>query len=379
MTGSLQVKKDVYYAVLNFKDENGKRRPKWINTGFKVKNNKREANAALNKLIAEYEGREIVRNRDITFLDYIYYWLETAFISKSIEQNTYESYLENIKRYVEPYFITRKIKLLDLKPMHIQELYNNLLARGLGGHSVLKVHANVHKALRQAVKWELITRNPAEKVTLPKKELFHGNFYTVEQVNQLVDVFKEEAMYLPFLLTAFFGFRRSEVLGLKWSHIDFNANTLIVQDVVVRCGKISALDKPRTKNEVSHRTLPLIAPLREVILAEGDRQRENKKLLGNAYTDNDYVCTWPDGKPFLPNYLSCRFPKVVRKTALPVYRFHDLRHSAASMLLRMKYSLKDIQEWLGHSVYSTTADIYGHLLFEEKKEMATSLGEKFFI
>jgi len=170
-----------------------------------------------------------------------------------------------------------------------------------------------------------------------------------------------------------------EVLGLKWSHINFESNTVTVQDTVVRCGNTKAIDKPRTKNKASHRTLPLIAPLREYLLSLRQKQDANRKLLGSEYADNDYVCTWNNGAAFKPNYISCRFGIVIRKASLPHLRFHDLRHSAASMLLELKFSLKEIQEYLGHGTLSTTANIYAHLQYKAKEDMAVSLGNQIAI
>jgi len=184
-------------------------------------------------------------------------------------------------------------------------------------------------------------------------------------------------MYPVVVLTAFYGFRRSEALGLKWSHIDFNAKSLTVQDTVVRCGKTAAMDKEKcTKNDASHRMLPLKAPMKKFLLKLQKKQAKQKKLLGSCYNDNDYVCKWENGEPFKPTYITDRFIKVLSRSSLPRIRFHDLRHSAASILLKMGHSIKEIQEWLGHSIYATTADIYGHLEDKAKKNMASSMGNK---
>ena len=377
MTGSLQIKSGVYYVVINLKDENGNRQQKWICTDLEVKNNKRRAEELKAKILAEYDNVKTAPQKDVLFSDFLYQWLETA--SSAIEPNTYATYKETIQRYIEPYFSRRKIKLQSLEPQHIQDFYNAQLKKGLSASSILRQHANIRKALQHAVKMNILPYNPAERVTLPKKKQYHASFYTVEQVNALLPLFKGEQIYTAVLLTAFYGFRRSEVLGLKWSHIDFEADTLTVQDTVVRCGKVSRIDKPRTKNKASHRTLPLITPLKEYLHQLKRSQDENSELLGAGYICNDYICKCSDGSPFSPNYISCRFAKLIKRAELPHLRFHDLRHSAASMLLAMGYSLKEIQEWLGHGTLSTTANIYTHLQFQAKQNMASSMGEQIVI
>jgi integrase len=373
MTGSLQIKGGVYYAVLSFKDESGKWKQKWICTELLEKNNRKKAKEFLEKTLSMYKNKTAVGN-DVLFLDYMYLWLES--MSGSIEDNTLQSYNDSIDRYIKPYFTKKKIKLAQLEPRHIQEFYTCQLKNGLSANSVLKQHANIRKALENAVRMNMIAYNPADRVELPKKKPYHANFYTSEQVNELLAIFKNEESYPAILLTAFYGLRRSEVLGLKWSHIDFTADTLTVQDTVVRCGNKAILDKPRTKNKASHRTLPLIMSLREYLLNLKQSQTEDKTLLESSYINNDYVCKRRNGEPFKPNYLSCRFGKVIRRAEMPHIRFHDLRHSAASMLLALGFSLKEIQEWLGHGTLSTTANIYAHLQFQAKQSMAKSIGEK---
>ena len=377
MTGSLQIKSGVYYAVLNLKDETGKRRPKWICTNLKVKDNKRRAEDFLNKLLVEHGSIKTVYKKDTLFSDYMLLWLDT--IAGSIERNTYESYRAIIQRYIVPHFSARKTKLQNLEPQHIQEFYNSQVKKGLSPNTVIKQHANIRKALQHAVKMNMIPYNPADRVTLPKKQPYHASFYTAEQVNSLLTAFKNEQIYPAVMLAAFYGLRRSEVLGLKWSHVDFSANTITVCDTVVRCGNVKSIDKPRTKTKASHRTLPLTQSMREYLHGLNRRQAEKRLFLGAGYVCNDYVCKRDDGTPFSPNYLSLRFGKIVKRNQFPHIRLHDLRHSAASMLLAEGHSLKEIQEWLGHGTLATTANIYAHLQFEAKLDMAASLGGKLII
>jgi len=372
MTGSLQIKNNIYYAVLNYRDEFGKRKPKWISTGLEITNNKRKAEAFLTKTLAEHENMNISYSKDILFSDYMFIWLESA--KNSIEQNTYESYNDIIKRYIEPYFKNKKITLQKIEPQHIQKYYSRQMENGLNPNTVLKQHANIRKALQHAVRMNMIVYNPADRVVLPKKQKYIANFLDEAQINELLVVFKNEPMYPAVLLTAFYGLRRSEVLGLKWSSVDFTNGTITIKDTVVEYDTV--VEKERTKTKASYRTLPLTDEIKSYLQQMKSRQEENRILLGNSYIENDYVCKRDNGEAFRPNYITERFHKVIRKSDLPKIRFHDLRHSSASLLLANGFSLKEIQEYLGHGDLGTTANIYAHLQFQAKKNMAVSMQNK---
>ena len=372
MTGSLQIKCGVYYAVLSFKDDSSKWRTKWLNSKLEVKgNNKRKAHEFLTKTLAEHEKSNISFDKDIFFADYMLNWLEI--IKCSIEQNTYESYVDIFKRYIEPYFKRKKITLQKLEPYHIQEYYTKQL-ESVSPNTVLKQHANIRKALQHAVKMNMIVYNPSDRVTLPKKRKYTAKFANDDQINDILGLFADEPMYPAVLLTAFYALRRSEVLGLKWQSVDFNNNTITIKDTVVEYDTV--IDKERTKNKASHRTLPLTTEISDYLKQLKQCQYENNTLLGSAYIQNDYVCKRANGEPFRPNYITERFCKVIRKSSVPKIRFHDLRHSAASLLLASGFSLKEIQEFLGHGDLGTTANIYAHLQFQAKKDMAASMQSK---
>jgi len=378
MTGSLQEKRGVYYIVLSFKDS-GKWQQRWINTQLPTKDNKQKAKLLLAKTLAEYDVTNIVpsKEKDVLFIDFMYQWLET--IDGAVEPNTHASYKSTIDRYIKPYFSKIKITLQHLEPKHIQEFYNKQTKKGLSATSVISQHANIRKALQHAIRMNMIAYNPADRVILPKKQKYHAKFYTADQTNAMLQAFKDEEMYSVVLLASFYGLRRSEVLGLKWSNIDFDANTVTIRDVVVNCEGEGFIDKPRTKTKTSHRTLPLTKSMREYLHGLKRAQDAHKSLLGKGYIINDYVCKWPTGAQFSPDYVSRRFNKVLKKANLEHIRFHDLRHSAASMLLAEKHTLKEIQEYLGHGDLATTADIYAHLQFEAKQSMVNSLENKLVI
>ena len=370
MTGSLQEKKGLYYVVINYKDCAGKWKQKWIKSMIPTKgNNKRKAEAFLAITISEYEDNPNIFSEDMAFIDFYFLWLD--FIKHSIEPNTYESYCDIAKRYIEPYFKKKKTMLQELEPKDIQNYYKVQLDNGLSPNTVIKQHANIRKALQYAVQMNMLSTNPADRVTLPKKVEYRAKFYTVEQINSLLAECKNEEIYCTILLAAFYGLRRSEILGLKWQHVDFDNDSISIQDTVVQYHTV--FDKQNTKTKASRRTLPLIPSVKQYLLKLQEQEIESERLLGEAYFKNTYVCKRRNGEPFNPEYLSRRFPRVLEKNSLPKIRFHDLRHSAASLLLANGFSLKEIQEWLGHSTLTTTANTYAHLLYQTKRNMASSL------
>lgn len=169
--------------------------------------------------------------------------------------------------------------------------------------------------------------------------------------------------------------KRSEVLGLRWSAIDFIGKTIEISHAAVTSdGKIIYRDG--VKNDSSFRTLPLIDYVSNYLARLRESQYEMKSLYRNSYIDNDYICKHDDGTPLKPNYVSAKFKQLLSDKHLSSIRFHDLRHSSASLLLANGFSLKEIQEWLGHSDIGTTGNVYGHLLYQSKVSMGDKINEK---
>ena len=166
--------------------------------------------------------------------------------------------------------------------------------------------------------------------------------------------------------------RRSEVLGLRWQDINFKDDTILICNTVVRTKTI--IESEQTKSNSSNRTLYIIPETKGYLLGLKKRQDEYRKLMGDSYHENDHVCIWEDGRKFKPNYPSMRLKKILIANDLPPIRFHDLRHTAGSLLLSKGLSVKQIQEYLGHERVSTTLDIYGHLSLEGKKESSLVMG-----
>lgn len=397
VAGHLCTQHDLYYMVLSLPDPvSGRKKPTWFPTGLKVKGNKTQANRMLQKarrnatkgiypprpkLDAEkkpeptYTGETLCG--EMPFSQYILFWLKAN--RTTWAETTYVAYASTITRGIAPYFEEKGIALNKLTVMDIQNFYATLKQKGDGGNTILHYHANIRKSLADAVrKYKLIQYNPAVDIDRPKIDNFVSNFYDAQQLSIMLDAFRGNAIELPVVIAAYYGFRRSEVLGLKWSAIDFDNNTITVSHTVARVnldGKPELIAKNRTKTKASFRTLPLIPHVKEVLLEAKARQKKNQKLCRKQYNREylEYVCVDNMGNLIYPDRVSRGFSEVIKKLDLPYIRFHDLRHSCASLLLANGISLKEIQLWLGHSNFATTANIYAHLDMSSKQASANTI------
>ena len=249
---------------------------------------------------------------------------------------------------------------------------------GTGGLSSrsLRLHNNIlHQTLDLAVMNKLILINPSQFVILPRNERFDTNFYDSEQLQTLFDAIKNERILPLIKITAFYGLRRSELLGLQWDSINFQQRTMTIKHTVCKVTKI--VEKDKTKNASSFRIFPLTEEAMDIFFTVKKDEAHNRNIYGSEYIENNYIFKWPDGRPYSPDYASHRFRALLKKHNLPHIRFHELRHSCASILISMGFSLKDIQEWLGHSDIKMTANIYAHLDMARKNKMAECLAQQF--
>ena len=278
----------------------------------------------------------------------------------------------------------KKITLKSLTAKDIQDFYLKQLER-ISASSVIRYHANIHKALKYAVKLDLIPGNPADKVERPKKEKFAASFYDADEINRLFEISKGTKLEIPILLGAFYGMRRSEAIGLKWDAVDFEHDTITIKHTVTEVdleGKRVLIAQDTTKTKSSRRTLPLVPFVKERLLRLQEEQEENRRLCGNCYNReyDGYICVNEIGDLIKPEYVSSTFAAFLEENGMRRIRFHDLRHSCASFMLSSGVSMKQIQEWLGHSDFSTTANIYAHLEYSSKissaDAMLTGLGIK---
>ena len=363
IAGHLQEKKGLYYMVLSYKDKSGKRISKWLPTGLPVKGNKKRAEDMLMAARAEFVAGEAAIDHDMPFSSYLVQWMEIA--RSTLKPNTAAGYASMIQNPIAPYFQQRGITLGGLQAVDIQMFYTSQLKR-VSANTVIHYHAIIHRALKYAVKTDLIDVNPADKVERPRKDRFTASFYDGNEVNRLFQAARGTPLELPVMLAAFYGLRRSEVVGLKWDAIDFENKTIAIRHTVTVCaekGRRIEVAADTTKTASSRRTLPLVPAFQTKLAALKEQQEKNRILCGRSYCTDylGYVLVDAMGNRLKLSYINTAFPVLLKRNGLRPIRFHDLRHSCTSLLLKNGVPMKQIQEWLGHSDFSTTANIYAHL------------------
>ena len=370
VSGHLQERYGLFRILLSWTDATGNRQRKSISTGLAVKGNKKRAEDMLRDVKKEHEAllKGAPTLEELLFADFMEQWLES--VKPEIKLTTYGGYQMNVKKAIAPYFRKKGILLCELTADDINEFYAAELKR-IKATSVHKLHANISKALKYAVQKDYIPYSIMGKVKRPKPERFVGKFLKQSETVDLFEAVKGHKLELGVIFGAFYGLRRSEIVGLRWESIDFEANTITIEHTVTVAhvdGKQVLVAGDTTKTKSSFRTLPLIPAIRTKLLAVYDEQERNRKLCGKSYNKAEGVYIYTDalGNRIKPDYLSCEFPKFLEKNGFRKMRYHDLRHSCASLLLANGVPLKQIQEWLGHSDFSITANTYAHLDYNSK-------------
>ena len=390
VAGHLREKNGIYHIVLSYTDENGVKKTPSKSTKLPVKGNKKRAEEMLRKAQEEMEEKlkynirmkksgMIVPPENVKFTAFLKEWL--LMMKSSVEITTYSAYEMCVNRKIIPYFDENFPDLLlqELTPKHIQDYYTyELNVRGVTANTVIHRHANIRKALQYAFQIGLLNNNPADRVQRPKKLPFETHPYNAEEIEQLCELVKGTPLELGVVLAAFYGLRRGEVVGLKWSAIDFERKTITIKHTVTQTnvdGKTTVIEKDRPKTKSSNRSLPLVKPFEELLLNLKAKQEINRKLCGKCYNTkySEYIYVNELGERINPNYLTQAFPEFLKKHHMRPVRFHDLRHSCASLLYANGVALKDIQEWLGHSDISTTSNIYTHLDYSSKIASANAI------
>ncbi|WP_325228492.1 tyrosine-type recombinase/integrase [Oscillibacter sp.] len=354
MRGTVTKKKDRWYICYYTGEKlpSGRPKQKWEGSWP----TKSEAERVLRSRISDLESRYERKTDNSTMTVFLRHWLE-VYCKPRLARNTINAYTINVEKHMVPYI--GEIQLNRLTPRDIQKLYESLRAAGLSGNSARHVHNNLHRALLWAVKQELIPRNPADLVDPPLIEHKERQTLTPEQIPRLLAACEGSFICLPVTLAVTLGLRRGEALGLQWDDIDLANKTVTIRHSVTCDKEGFTLGSPKTKS--SRRTLMLPEALVDALQKEQNSQRERARFIGPGFNPLRLVCCREDGKPITTNALQHCFKDALRAAGLPDIRFHDLRHTNATLMLRNHIPAKIVSAMLGHSGIGITMDLYSHV------------------
>lgn len=382
---SVQSKKGRLYAVMQVKKD-GTTKPVWRALGLPEGANKTKVNKAFREVVARYEQEfweEQERGgrppADIPVYDYLVSYLKR--VEPELQKNTIVSYRSMTNGKIRRYFQRRpQLTVGNLKPQDIQDFYQSLFADGVVANTVIHYHALLRRAFQQAFKEERIDANPFDRVGRPKKNKFHGENYTQEELLTLLHLARGDVIYPAILLAGAMGLRRSEALGVRWSRIDWEKRTVLLDTKIVEYrenGKKKVEPVEEMKNKSSRRTLPLPDPVVEMLQVQKEHREVYRKMFQGSYNTQylDYVCVNQLGELLRPSYVTDHFRELLEKYCLRHIRFHDLRHTFASLLINQDVPLINVSNFLGHSDLSTTANIYAHLDKASKQASAAVISD----
>lgn len=384
-SASVQAKKGRLYAVIQTK-ENGKSKPVWRALGLPEDTPKTKVNKMFREVVNRFEEEYTLNlerggsgDADVPVAEYLKGWLEK--IRTTIQLYTYSSYHSMIYGKIDRYFSRRpSVTVGSITPADIQAFYDTLFADGLKGNTVIHYHAILRRAFQQAFKNGLIEANPFDRVERPKKGRFVGEHYSEEELLTLLSLTENDVIYPAIILAGGLGLRRSEALGMRWSRINWEESTVLLDTKIVETrenGTRKVIPVEEMKNKTSRRTLPLPQPVLEMLKCQKAKQEMYRRMFRSSYCREyeDYVCVNQLGELLAPSYVTSRFADLLTRYSLRKIRFHDLRHTFASILLSKDVPLINVSKFLGHSDVGTTSNIYGHLDKASKEESAKVMGD----
>ncbi len=295
---------------------------------------------------------------NLTVGEYLDRWLNDS-DRGSVRTSTYERHEQIVRLHLKPAF--GRVKLSKLTPAHVQGLYRHKLDSGLSPATVQKIHVVLHKALAQALKWNLIPRNAADAVKAPRSAPEEMRPLSPDEARKLMEAAQGDKLEALYVLAMHTGMRQGELLALKWEDVDLNEGVIRIRRTLVRSGGRIALGEPKTKG--SRRPVYLTGAAVEALRTHLDRQLEDIERLGDLYRDHGLVFTSEVGTLINPTNLRRRsFAPLLDRTGLTRIRFHDLRHTCATLLLSRNVHPKYVQELLGHATVAITLDTYSHVI-----------------
>jgi len=312
----------------------------------------------------------VLVDTQITLNEYLINWLGTIKSAKS--HSTWSHYEQVIRIHILPKL--GQVKVYELKPEQIQALYSHLQGKKVGAYTILKIHTVLHSALQQAVKMGMLGRNPVSLTHPPKEPNTEMATLSESQVSQLLIAAMNHRWQALFHLAITTGARQMELLGLKWSDLDWQQQTLKIERQLVRPDG-SGIQFSAPKTRFGKRSVALGSKTIELLRKHYERQQDERKVAAEKWVEHGLIFTTSLGGPIHPRNLLRDFKIILKHAGLPIIRFHDLRHTAASLMLNNNIAPIIVSRRLGHAKASITLDIYGHLISSLQTEVAEKIDE----
>ncbi|GKU79436.1 site-specific integrase [Paenibacillus sp. L3-i20] len=370
----MKVNKDVkngtyWFVVSAGKDENGKRR-QIKRRGFQTE---KEAMREMRKILTQVDDNNYVKNSNIKYTNFLEgEWLASKAIK--LRDVTLKTYKSNIAKHIIPYFSNKEMGKITTQM--IEKFYAHLsIETGLAERTIQDIHKIIKSSFKTAIKRKYLSYNPAADAEAPKVPHKEMSVWNLEETTNFLKLAEKNDLHIAFHLALTTGMRQSEILGLRWKDIDFEENALRVRQTLSHDGKQLITD---TKTKSSARTISLIGRTLDDLRKHQKIIKKQRLLAGSLYQDNDLVICTKFGKPLNPRNLLRTFYKLMKKADVPKIRFHDLRHTVATLMLARNINPKVVKEILGHSDIRVTLDTYSHVLPSVHKETATQYGEMLF-
>lgn len=317
-----------------------------------------------------------------TLQAWIMFYLEN-YKKNELKQTTYDSYMGIWRSHILNSQLG-KSKLENVNGEKLQQFYNEMSNNGYNAKTVRHMFILINMALKMAVKLRYITENANDFVSLPKRQAYEGKTLTAEEVRVIFEKAREEELYPIVALTICTGLRKGEVMALTWKNIDFREMELRVEGNLCRVRKDDEAERSKYEYKVldpktakSRRIIPLTEKAMEALQIQKERQDSMKKKYDAIYDDKGFVFTEVDGSVIRQRGFMDKYHAFLKKYGISDIRFHDLRHTFATLLLEEGESPKVIQELLGHSTITTTMDIYTHVSKKGKKRAVSKLDNLF--
>src|SRR5215204_1438590 len=352
--GSITRRKDgLYMARYTLQTETGpKRKTVYAKT-------RKEAAEKLTRAMADRDSGLCFDSENITLSEYMSRWLNDS-VKGSVKPKTFESYGWLVRKHIVP--ALGRVKVKALSPAHLQGFYRSKLEAGLSPRTVRYFHAVLHRYLEQALRWGLVPRNAAEAVDPPKAQKEEIRPLSRDEARRLLETARADRLEALCVLAIHLGLRQGELLGLRWEDVDLETGTLQVRRTLTVPKNGPAFTAPKTAK--SRRSVKLTPRATEAIKEHLQRQLAEIEGMGDLYRHDGLIFSTTVGTPINPRNLTRRsFKPLLERAGLPrSVRFHDLRHTVATLLLSRGVHPKLVQELLGHATIAISLDTYSHVL-----------------